>query len=190
MFPLLVKFLFTAVILLFVLRIACQLSQVRFHNRLVFWIVQLTDILIRPARKFLPGWKYFDLSTLLAGLLVTSISYILFFYLYYSITLPFTRLLLWSVVTMLSLLIDIYFWATLITVLLSWIAPFSMHPVAELAKQLIHMPVGLLRRYVPSLAGLDFSPMIFILALTLADSIVVSSLRMTFHVPLIFSLGL
>ena len=91
---------------------------------------------------------------------------------------------------MLSLLIDIYFWATLITVLLSWIAPFSMHPVAELAKQLIHMPVGLLRRYVPSLAGLDFSPMIFILALTLADSIVVSSLRMTFHVPLIFSLGL
>ena len=189
--PLLTKFLLTAVLSVFVLRMACQLSRVNVHNRLVLWIVQLTDLCVDPVRKILPALygRYVDFAALLVSLIIAGFSYLLFFYAYYGVMIPFGALLLWSCMTLLSLLLGIYFWATLITVVLSWVAPFSMHPVAELARELIKVPVDLLRQYIPSLAGLDFSPMIFMLLLTLIDSLIIGSVRVTFQVPLIFSLG-
>ena len=134
--------------------------------------------------------KYLDPALLLVTILVTMLAYTLYFFIHYGVLINVVFLLLWSLVAIVKLLVDMYFWATVISVLVSWISAFSMHPLADLSKQLVAPPTGYMGRWIPGFAGLDFSPMFFILGLSLIDNLVVGTLAMGFHTPILFSLGL
>ena len=64
-----VKTLLELYLLTFLLRFLLQWARADFHNPLSQFIVRVTNPLVRPLRKVIPGWRGMDLSSL-AALLV------------------------------------------------------------------------------------------------------------------------
>ncbi len=66
--------------------------------------------------------------------------------------------------------------AVLARVVLSWVAPRNTHPAARLVGDLSEPLMAPWRRLLPTLGGLDFSPIVTILALQLIQQLAVSPL--------------
>ena len=61
-------------------------------------------------------------------------------------------------------------------VIVSWIAPGSHNPAAELAYQISEPLLAPFRRIVPNLGGLDISPIFAFIAINLADRFIIGGL--------------
>src|SRR5262249_45001501 len=69
-------------------------------------------------------------------------------------------------------IVNIYFYATIIAAIMSWFPALQQGPVAE-AIYLVTAPLfNLARRYIPLLAGIDFSPWVIIIVLMLTNALV------------------
>jgi len=64
----------------------------------------------------------------------------------------------------LALLVNIYFFALLAMIILSWVAGGSRHPAIVLLYQVTEPVMAPFRRLLPTAGGMDFSPiLVFIL---------------------------
>ncbi|MDH5737331.1 MAG: YggT family protein, partial [Gammaproteobacteria bacterium] len=132
----------------------------------------ITDPVVKPLRTFIPSWRAIDFATLVASLvlqlvMISLITLMLGGPIFHSIFLA------WSFVGLLSTLIDIYFFALIIMIIASWIAPYNNHPALMLIYQITEPLCRPARRLIPPMGGLDFSVMIVILALILFDQYLV-----------------
>ena len=66
---------------------------------------------------------------------------------------------------MVPALIDLYSLIVLAAVVMSWIHVNPRHPLAALVYKLTEPVLAPLRRVLPPVAGLDFSPMVLLIAL-------------------------
>jgi YggT family protein len=64
-------------------------------------------------------------------------------------------------------LIDLYSFVVLAAVVMSWVRADRRHPFVQLVYNLTEPAIAPIRRVVPPMGGLDFSPMILLLALRL-----------------------
>ena len=81
-------------------------------------------------------------------------------------------LLVWALIGITGLFLNIFFWALIISVILSWVAPGSHNPGAHLVSQLCEPVLAPFRRLLPNLGGLDISPIFAFLAIKLLDMLV------------------
>src|SRR5690606_34439577 len=72
-------------------------------------------------------------------------------------------LLLWSVLGCIGMVLSIYFVAILASIILSWVAPGSYHPAAQLLHQLVEPVMAPFRKLLPAIGGLDLSPILVFL---------------------------
>ena len=68
-------------------------------------------------------------------------------------------------VSLLDTLIDLYILAVIVRVVLSWINFDPHNPFVKLLIQITEPVLGKIRQVVPSISGIDLSPMILILGL-------------------------
>jgi YggT family protein len=68
---------------------------------------------------------------------------------------------------MIGWLFDAVSLVVLARVVLSWVAPHSRHPLALGLKQVTEPVLAPIRRLIPPMGGLDFSPMLLLIALQL-----------------------
>jgi YggT family protein len=61
--------------------------------------------------------------------------------------------------------LQFYFFAVLLHVVLSWIAPGARSPAATILDRLCEPLLGPLRRIVPPIGGLDFTPIFVLIGL-------------------------
>jgi YggT family protein len=66
-----------------------------------------------------------------------------------------------------QLLLLIYSGALIIVIVISWVAPGSYNPMAELLGQVTEPLLAPVRRFIPPVGGLDFSVMVVLLVLML-----------------------
>ncbi len=79
----------------------------------------------------------------------------------------------YAVANLLLTVIDIYWWVLIVSVILSWLAAFDVINMRSQAAQTIWRAVDTLtepvlrpiRSVVPAMGGLDFSPLVLLLAL-------------------------
>jgi YggT family protein len=69
---------------------------------------------------------------------------------------------------MLSLLFDAYSLVLLVSVVCSWINVSPDHPVVQVTSRLTEPVLAPIRRVLPSVGGIDLSPMLLLFALRLA----------------------
>ncbi|MEE4301897.1 MAG: YggT family protein [Pseudomonadales bacterium] len=159
-------FLVQAVITLatfaFLLRFILQAVRADFYNPITQAIVRITDPVLKPARKVIPPIAGLDVASLLLTLLL---QFALVFILFSGVS-PLTAAVLASF-RLLTLVLNIYFWALIIIVVISWIAPGSRHPGADLLHQLTEPLLAPFRRLIPPVGGLDFSIMVVFLVLVM-----------------------
>ena len=164
--------LMTAIMLRFVL----QLSRADFYNPITQLIVRFTDPGVQVFRRFIPGFRGIDFATLVLAVLVQSgLICALFFLAGYQFP-PAGMVLTWALAGMINLTLDIYFWSLLISIVSSFLAPYSDHPALVLVRQLTEPVMAPFRRLLPSMGGLDLSPIFVFLALQILRILLVAPL--------------
>ncbi|MBV1873994.1 MAG: YggT family protein, partial [Gammaproteobacteria bacterium] len=96
----------------------------------------------------------------------------------------------WSAVGILGLLLNFFFWAIIIQVVLSWVAPQSNNPIIGLLYQITEPIMAPARKLLPPMGGMDFSPIITFMLIQLAKIMVVGTLAQALQIPqqLVFGL--
>ena len=177
-------------IILILLRFLMQVSRADYYNPICQAVVKLTDPPVEPLKKLLPSIRGIDFATLTAALLVQLLAVCLlmmvsgasFFHPAY---------IGWSMVGILSSIFDIYFFALIVMVIASWVAPYSNHPALALISQLTEPICTPARKLLPPMGGIDFSIILVFVAITLIDNfLVVRPLAVMLGVPQGLILGL
>lgn len=178
-------------ILVVIVRFLMQSARVDFYNPISQAIVTITDPAVKPLRRFIPGVYGVDLSIPVLALILQVIALILILALK-GFSLPNPLLLVaWSLLGMFALILDIYFFALIIMVISSWIAPHSNHPVIMLIYQLTVPLCTPARKLIPPMGGIDLSIILVFVAITLIDNfLVVEPIRQLLECPKGLILGL
>jgi len=163
-------------LLIVLLRFILQLVRADFYNPLSQFIVRATHPLLKPLRKVIPSFAGLDLASLVLAILVQLVLMALILMLMgYGLDNPL-QLLIWSIIGVTALFIKVFFFALIISVILSWVAQGSHNPAAELINQICDPLLAPIRRILPSLGGLDLSPIVAFLILNLINMLVVRNL--------------
>ncbi|KNC07798.1 MULTISPECIES: YggT family protein [Pseudomonas] len=175
-------------LLIMLLRFVLQLVRADFYNPLSQFIVRATQPLLKPVRRIIPSLFGLDMSSLLLAIVIQMIIMALTLLLAYGTTGNPLQLLVWAIIGVTALFLKIFFFAMIISVILSWVAPQSHNPGAELVNQICEPALAPFRRIVPNLGGLDISPILAFMVLKLLDMLVINNLAMTTGMPQILRL--
>ncbi|WP_419708150.1 YggT family protein [Pseudomonas sp. NFX224] len=156
-------------LLIVLLRFILQLVRANFYNPLCQFAVKATQPLLKPLRRVIPSMFGLDMSSLVLALLVQMALFAVILLLSgYGVDVLF--LVPWALIGIFALFLKILFWAMIISVILSWVAPGSHNPGAELVQQITEPVLAPFRRIIPNLGGLDISPIFAFIALQLLQS--------------------
>ena len=148
------------------LRVYMQWIRVPFQNPFALFVVKLTDFVVRPLRRVIPGLFGLDMATLLLAVVV---QFLLTLALYALQGFPFAvagmgvllGFLLSALVALLTLVCYVLMGLVLVTAVLSMVNPFS--PFMAVFDSLTVPLLRPFRRIVPLIGNVDLSPMIFLL---------------------------
>jgi YggT family protein len=150
-------FLYQVVLLL---RLLMQLTHADFRNPLARAIVQLTDPLILPLRRVLPPMRRVDTASVVAIVLVTVLKVWILQVLLLGSAMPAVQtLLLGSLIDIVDLVLKTYLYCLIFNAILSLVAPGNYSPVQSLLASICNPVLNPIRRVIPSVAGLDLSPL-------------------------------
>jgi len=147
------------------LRLLLQLVHADFRNPLARAIVQLSNPLVLPLRRVLPAAGRIDTASVVAVVLVTAAKLLVLYGLSrlpFPTALPFARAL---AVELLRLVLQTYFYAILLYALMSFVAQGAYSPGQSLLASLCEPVLRPIRRRIPSISGLDLSPLWAIIAI-------------------------
>ncbi|HCF2108146.1 TPA: YggT family protein [Pseudomonas aeruginosa] len=173
-------------LLIVLLRFILQLVRADFYNPLSQFIVRATKPLLNPLRRIIPGFGGIDLASLVLAILIQLVLMILILILMlmgYGVGGFIMQLLIWSIIAVTSLFLKVFFFALIISVILSWVAPGSYNPGAQLVNQICEPLLMPFRKLLPNLGGLDLSPIFAFLALKLIDMLVINNLAAMTGMP-------
>ncbi|MCW5623896.1 MAG: YggT family protein [Burkholderiales bacterium] len=151
--------LFTLALLL---RFWIQAVRAPARNPVSHFLNALTDFMVRPARRVIPGLWGLDLSTLILAwgvqfLLLLLIALIVGAGFGAEVGLGGIRLALLAVLAVIRLSIYIVIGATLVQAILSWVAPH--HPFAPTVNAFTRPFLRPFRQHIPPIGNVDLSPL-------------------------------
>jgi len=170
-------------LLIVLMRFVLQLVRANFYNPLCQFVVKATQPLLKPLRRIIPSLFGLDMSSLILAILVQMALMAVTLLLTYGTTGNPLQLLIWSIIGVTALFLNIFFFALIISVILSWVAPGSHNPGAELVNQICEPALAPFRRIVPNLGGLDISPILAFMVLKLLDMLVINNLAAITMMP-------
>lgn len=173
----LVNSLINIYLFLLMLRFLLQASRADYYNPLSQTVVKITQPVVGPFQGFLgPVAGRFDLATLAAGFVLKVVSIIAIFMVIGIGMPPIAGLLIAGIAALANAILKIYFFAMIVMIILSWVAPNASHPAALLVMQLVEPIMAPVRRVIPPLGMIDLSPIVVFIAINLIDGLVVGSL--------------
>ena len=175
-------------LLIILLRFILQLVRADFYNPLSQFTVRATQPLLKPVRRIIPGFGGVDLAALVLAVLVQlALMMVVVVLLGASIAGLFPALLIWALLGVASLFLKVFFFALIVSVILSWVAPQTHNPAAELVNQICEPLLAPFRRLLPNLGGLDLSPIFAFIVINLLDRFVIGQLAAATGMPQILA---
>jgi YggT family protein len=155
-------------VFLLLIRFYMQWLRVSFRNQLGQFVVTVTDWLVRPARRIVPGLFGLDMPSL-AGALVLHSSYLtIAFWLkrfsfgaHAGIAIPV--ILAVALLELMRFSVFLIIGIVLVSAVLSWVNPHA--PLAPMFNSLARPFLRPFRRMIPPIANVDLSPLVLLLLL-------------------------
>ncbi len=155
-------------VLLLLLRFFMQWLRVSFRNQLGQFVVAVTDWLVKPARRVIPGMFGLDLPTLLAALCLHGGYLAIAFWLKHfsfgshaGIAIPVVLTI--AAIELLRFSVYLLIGVVLVSAVLSWVNPHA--PLAPLFNSLSRPFLRPVQRLIPPIAQVDLSPLLLLLLL-------------------------
>lgn len=155
-------------LLAILLRFLLQIARADFYNPVSQAVVRVTDPMVRVFRTFVPGYRNFDFAALVLAFVVEGIAIYVLILLYGGGFPGIGFLITWSILGVVYFIINIYWYAIIASIIMSFVMLFSgnmnPHPILLLVWQLTDPVMAPFRKIIPPMGGLDFSPIfVFIL---------------------------
>jgi YggT family protein len=166
---LLVQTLFSLYLGVVILRLLLQLARADFYNPISQAMVKATNPLLLPLRRVIPPLGKVDTASLVLALIVQLIAMVSILLLFGAGLPNIVTLLGWAVIGCVALTVNIYFFAIIINIILSWVAPGSHHPAAVLLYQLTEPVMQPFRKLIPPMGGIDLSPILVFLSISVVQ---------------------
>ncbi len=170
--------MFGIYILLIMLRFLLQLLRINVRgDPILRMLSKVTSPPLKILYSFIPGWNNIDFAAIFLMISLKMLEFTLIAWLYKQ-NLSLSGLLLFSTAELLSLLIYIFIFSIIIQAILSWITPpGTYNPFNEILYLLNEPLLRPIQQKVPPIQGIDFSVLIVIFLLMLAETLFVGSLR-------------
>ena len=146
------------------LRLLLQWVRADFYNPLSQFLIKVTNPILVPLRRIIPSIGRLDTASVVLMLLLEFLG----IWLVASIgsrTMPWQQIVTFGVLKLLMTLLMTYFFLIIISVILSWLGQGMKHPVIPLVYQLTEPILRPFRKVIPSIAGIDLSPMFALIAI-------------------------
>jgi YggT family protein len=152
-----------------------QLLRVPFYNPIAQFLIAVTDFMVRPARRLIPGWGGMDLSTLLlAWLLECGIIASVYMIQGYNFETNLVAALgvvgLLGIVEIIKMTLYIVLVMIIMQAILSWINPHS--PLMPILDNFTRPLLMIFRKRIPPIANVDLSPLFALIIIQLLLMIV------------------
>jgi YggT family protein len=157
--------LFELYILCFMLRFVLQAGRADFHNPLSQFIVRVTNPLIVPLRRVVPGLRGLDMATVVLVLLLEILATAVLIPLKTGVNPSIAMLLYFSLLRTVVSVLRLYVFAILIYAILSFVNPGSYNPLSSVLTSICEPVLRPFRRVIPPIGGLDLSPLFLIIIL-------------------------
>ena len=171
-----VKVLFGLYATLVVLRFLLQLTRADFYNPLSQFIVKATKPLLNPLRRVIPGVSGIDVASLVLAWFVLTLEQLAILGLA-GAGFQLAGAALLAIPELISLLINVFLFAILIQVIISWINPGGYNPAIGLIHGLTEPLLAPVRRRMPNMGGLDLSPMVVMLGLVVLEMLLIPPIK-------------
>lgn len=178
----LIQVLFGLYILVVMLRFLLQLTRADFYNPVSQIIVKATSPLLNPLRRVVPGFAGIDLAAIVLMWLVQSLELALIVMIS-GMGSNLAATLAWAIPELVNLALNVFLFAILIQVILSWVSPGTYNPALSLIHSLTEPVLRPARRLIPPISGLDLSPMVVMVGLTLLKMLLLPPLQMLTGTP-------
>lgn len=152
-------------VLTYLLRFIGQLVRANFYNPLMQAIVSVTNPIVMPLRRVIPGWGGADLASLFGALFFQALAIFVVFFIdarQFAEPLP---LFIESLRRLVDMTLMLYFFLILFGVIISWIQVDPRNPFVALIYQFVDPVLRPVRRMIPPIGGLDFSPFVVLIGL-------------------------
>ena len=146
----------------FVILSVFRLLRVNYFNP----IVKIFATYLEPVSKNL----FFFLPPLFAAIAFALMLKFISFYLAYSSGYETLTLFYISVIDVLNSGFRILFYCVIGSVVLSWVAPGNNHPLLQIVEEISTGILSPVRKFLPPMGGLDFTPIIGLLVLNLINT--------------------
>lgn len=146
------------------LRVVLQAVRADFFNPICQFLVRVTNPAILPLRRIIPGFMGIDMAGIVLLLIVQTLELLVISWIAGPV-LHFPGIFLLAVAELLRLLAYLYIFAIVIFALLSWVNPDPANPVVPLLWRLTSPVLTPARQLLPSMGGIDISPMLVIILL-------------------------
>ena len=165
--------LFSLAMLLIAVRFLAQLCGVSGYNPISMTLRRVTNVIVQPLSRLLPSGNRFSPGALVALILIQVVFIALMFTLEGRLdAFNVLHALIWAAIGCASLLVNIIFYSVIAMIVVSFLAPQSSNPAVEFIWELTEPVMAPLRRILPPMGGLDFSPIIlFIVLKVIRDSL-------------------
>lgn len=177
----LIQTLFGLYLLALLLRFLMQLSRSDFHNPIAQVLTRVTNPPLRPLRRVIPGYGGIDWALVML-ILAVQVAEILLTGLVLGAAAPGpAALFVLALGRILRLVIYLYIVVILIEVVLSWVNPHAYNAATVLIYSLTAPVLQPARRLLPSMGGLDLSPLLVLIVLNLLLILLVAPILDTGH---------
>ena len=156
---------------LLMLRFIFELMRVSYNNQITQLIVKFTDPILVPLRIIPFYFGRVDLIIIIVIVLITALKIYLnpnFSSFEYSINALFIAAVAFAI----KEVTDIIFYAVIIGAIGTWFMAYNSHPIFILIDEICEPLYRPIRKIIPSTSGIDFSPIILLVALNLLQMII------------------
>ena len=176
-------------LLAILLRFLLQVARADFYNPMSQAVFRITDPMVRIFRSFIPGYKGIDFSSLILALVVEAMAICVLIILYGGSIPSVGFIVTWAFVGVLHFMIMIYYYAIIGSIIMSFVMMFSgnmsPHPILRLVWQLTEPVMAPIRKIIPSMGGLDFSPIFIFISIGLIRNFIYQTFGVSEQIALV-----
>lgn len=163
-FSLILDTVATVLAAILLLRFWMQAVRVRPPSSIGQFMFQLTDWMVKPLRRLVPGVGGYDWASLLGAFLIALLLVVVHLWMASALSVP--AILLVSVMRLLEWILYGFMGLIIIEVIFSWVNPHA--PLAPLVRALTDPLMRPLRRVIPLIGSIDLSPLVAFILLRIA----------------------
>lgn len=185
---LLIHTVFNIFLIAVLLRLLLQFARADFYNPVSQFLVKVTKPFLQPLRRIIPGLWGVDMAAVVLAIASQMLAITLLLFINnYGFANPL-YLLIWSIIGCIGVVINIYFFSILATIILSWVSPGSYNPFVLLLNQITEPVMTPFRKLLPDMGGLDLSPILVFLTINVMQ-IALKHIAAAAHLPIGLVIG-